>query len=219
MKRVIFYIGGFIMLSFILASCVSKKKFEELARAKRMSDREIANLQNEKQAMANELQQLKTDFNNIRYQLTLNNATKDKQIDDLSSKLRTLEDQESVLRNELQDAQEQAKNKVQSKESELSSLQEQVKNAMAERDQLRKELSEYKTNAEWDNRKLKNEVETIKSNIQFKDSEITRLEKEIASVKKQLTTARKEMTQKEQEIEKLTNQVNLLKNELKKSAK
>ena len=34
-----------------------------------------------------------------------------------------------------------------------------------------------------------NEVETIKSNIQFKDGEISRLEKEIASVKKQLAKA------------------------------
>ena len=88
MRKVAFYISGFLVLSAMLSSCVSKKKFEELARAKRMSDREIANLQNEKQAMANELQQLKTDFNDIRYQLTLNNAAKDKQIDDLSSKLR-----------------------------------------------------------------------------------------------------------------------------------
>ena len=96
MRKVAFYISGFLVLSAMLSSCVSKKKFEELARAKRMSDREIANLQNEKQAMANELQQLKTDFNDIRYQLTLNNAAKDKQIDDLSSKLRALENKESA---------------------------------------------------------------------------------------------------------------------------
>ena len=96
MRKVAFYISGFLVLSAMLSSCVSKKKFEELARAKRMSDREIANLQNEKQAMANELQQLKTDFNDIRYQLTLNNAAKDKQIDDLSSKLRALENKETA---------------------------------------------------------------------------------------------------------------------------
>ena len=126
MRKVAFYISGFLVLSAMLSSCVSKKKFEELARAKRMSDREIANLQNEKQAMANELQQLKTDFNDIRYQLTLNNAAKDKQIDDLSSKLRALENKESALKNELQDAQEQAKTRVQNKESELSMLQERL---------------------------------------------------------------------------------------------
>ena len=56
MRKVAFYISGFLVLSAMLSSCVSKKKFEELARAKRMSDREIANLQNEKQAMANAAQ-------------------------------------------------------------------------------------------------------------------------------------------------------------------
>ena len=135
-----------------MTSCVSKKKFEELARAKRMSDREIAALQGEKQALEEEMRQLKADFNAARYQLTLNNAAKDKQIDDLSARLRALENKESALKTELQDAHEQAKNRAQSKESELAALQEEVKAAQAERDRLRKELSEYKTNAEWDNR-------------------------------------------------------------------
>ena len=85
MKQITFYITGFIVLSALLTSCVSKKKFDELARAKRMSDREIASLQNEKQNMEAEIQQLKSDFNAVRYQLTLNNAAKDKQIDELSS--------------------------------------------------------------------------------------------------------------------------------------
>ena len=91
MKQITFYITGFIVLSALLTSCVSKKKFDELARAKRMSDRDIASLQNEKQNMEAEIQQLKSDFNAVRYQLTLNNAAKDKQIDELYTKLRALE--------------------------------------------------------------------------------------------------------------------------------
>ena len=110
MKQITFYITGFIVLSALLTSCVSKKKFDELARAKRMSDREIASLQNEKQNMEAEIQQLKSDFNAVRYQLTLNNAAKDKQIDELYTKLRALESKENALKTEYRRGNEPIRN-------------------------------------------------------------------------------------------------------------
>lgn len=219
MKKVVFYIGGVIIGTSLLTSCVSKKKFEELARAKRLSDREIAVLQGRTDSLLLEMATLRDGFNEIRYQLTLNNAAKDRMIDELSGKLRALESKESALKTELKDAHEAAKVNVMNKESELATLQEEVKAAVAERDKLREELTDYRTNAEWDNRKLKNEVETIKSNIKFKDEEIARLNKEIESVKAQVRAAKAEVSKKEAEIKKLTNQVNLLKSELKKGGK
>ena len=162
------------------------------------------------------MQKLKDDFNAVRYQLTANNAAKDKQIDDLYTQLRTLQSKESALKSELKDVSEQVKSKVKDNEGQLSGLQLQLKRATEERDLLQKQLAEYKTNVDWDNRKLKNEVETLKANIKFKDSEIARLEKEIAGVKKQLADAKSTLAKKTQEVEKLTNQVNLLKKELSK---
>ena len=206
MRKGLFYISGILIFTSLLSSCVSKKKYEELARAKRSIDREVATLENDKKSLESEMQKLKDDFNAVRYQLTANNAAKDKQIDDLNT--------QSALKSELKDVSEQVKSKVQSSEGQLAELQLQLKRTTEERDQIRKQLSDYKTNADWDNRKLSNEVEHIKSNLKFKDSEIARLEKEIAGIKKQLADAKSQLTKKKQEVEKLTNQVNLLKKEL-----
>ena len=201
MRKGLFYISGILIFTLLLSSCVSKKKYEELARAKRSIDREVATLENDKKSLESEMQKLKDDFNAVRYQLTADNAAKDKQIDDLNTQ-------------ELKDVSEQVKSKVQSSEGQLAELQLQLKRTTEERDQIRKQLTDYKTNADWDNRKLSNEVEHIKSSLKFKDSEIARLEKEIAGVKKQLADAKSQLTKKTQEVEKLTNQVNLLKKEL-----
>ena len=184
MRKGLFYISGILIFTLLLSSCVSKKKYEELARAKRSIDREVATLENDKKSLESEMQKLKDDFNAVRYQLTANNAAKDKQIDDLNT------------------------------QGQLAELQLQLKRTTEERDQIRKQLTDYKTNADWDNRKLSNEVEHIKSSLKFKDSEIARLEKEIAGIKKQLADAKSQLTKKKQEVEKLTNQVNLLKKEL-----
>ena len=78
MRKGLFYISGILIFTSLLSSCVSKKKYEELARAKRSIDREVATLENDKKSLESEMQKLKDDFNAVRYQLTANNADKDK---------------------------------------------------------------------------------------------------------------------------------------------
>ena len=131
MKTIIFYIAGVLVMAATMTSCVSKKKFEELARAKRLSDREIAVLQGRTDSLLLEMATLRDGFNEIRYQLTLNNAAKDRVIDELSGKLRALESKESALKTELKDAHEAAKVNVMNKESELATLQEEVKRRLS----------------------------------------------------------------------------------------
>ena len=101
MRKTVLYIGGFVILSSLSVSCVSKKKFEELARAKREVDRNILELQREKKKLEDQLQVTKDDFNSIRYKLTENNAVKDKTIDQLYTKLRSLESKQVELKSEL----------------------------------------------------------------------------------------------------------------------
>ena len=137
-KRII-YISGILIFTLLLSSCVSKKKYEELARAKRSIDREVATLENDKKSLESEMQKLKDDFNAVRYQLTANNAAKDKQIDDLNTQLRALQSKESALKSELKDVSEQVKSKVQSSEGQLAELQLQLKRTTEERDQIRKQ--------------------------------------------------------------------------------
>ena len=120
MRKGLFYISGILIFTSLLSSCVSKKKYEELARAKRSIDREVATLENDKKSLESEMQKLKDDFNAVRYQLTANNAAKDKQIDDLNTQLRALQNKESALKSELKDVSEQVKSKVQSSEGQLA---------------------------------------------------------------------------------------------------
>ena len=83
MKKVLFYIGGVIVMISLFGSCVSKKKYEDLARAKKAVDRELLAEQQAKAKLESELKLAKEDFNTIRYKLTENNAETDKTIDQL----------------------------------------------------------------------------------------------------------------------------------------
>ena len=87
-----------MIISSLSVSCVSKKKFEELARAKRELDRNLLELKRDKKQLEDQLQLAKDDFNTIRYKLTENNAVKDKTIDQLYTKLRSLESKQVELK-------------------------------------------------------------------------------------------------------------------------
>ena len=78
MRKTILYLSGFMIISSLSVSCVFKKKFEELARAKREVDRNLLDLKRDKKQLEDQLQLAKDDFNTIRYKLTENNAVKDK---------------------------------------------------------------------------------------------------------------------------------------------
>ena len=120
MRKTVLYVGGFILLSSILGSCVSKKKFDELARAKRESDRNVLELKKEKSQLEKDLQTAKEDFNTIRYKLTENNATKDKTIDQLYTQLRSLESKQVELKSELSNVADQIKTTTQSSSEQIS---------------------------------------------------------------------------------------------------
>ena len=100
MRKTILYLSGFMIISSLSVSCVSKKKFEELARAKREVDRNLLDLKRDKKQLEDQLQLAKDDFNTIRYKLTENNAVKDKTIDQLYTKLRSLESKQVELKSE-----------------------------------------------------------------------------------------------------------------------
>lgn len=215
MRRTALYLTGLIVISSLLTSCVSKKKFEDLARAKREVDRNLIDLKKDKKNLEKELQLAKDDFNAIRYKLTENNAAKDKTIDELYAKLSALQNKQTQLKSELSNVSDQMKYSSMTNEEQIASLETRLNQAIAERDKFRKELSNLQTNLEWENRKLKNELETTQSSLQTKDNEISQLKKENEEMDKKLAWIRKTKAQADAEIKKLTNQVNLLKKELK----
>ena len=216
MIKTVLYVGGFMIISSMCVSCVSKKKFEELARAKKAVDRNVLDLKREKKQLEEQLQLTKEDFNNVRYKLTENNAAKDKTIDQLYTKLRSLESKQVELKSELSNVADQIKTTTQSSGAQIASLEQNLQKVSVDRDQLRKKLTELQTSLEFENRKLKSELETATSSLNAKDGEIARLQAATEELDKKLNWIRKTKTEADAEIKKLTNQVNLLKKELSK---
>lgn len=215
MRRTALYITGFIIISSLASSCVSKKKFEDLARAKREVDRDVLDLKKDKKNLETELKLAKDDFNTVRYKLTENNAAKDKQIDNLYTQLTALKGKQTQLKSELSDVSDQIKFTTETTEEQIKSLEISLNKVTAERDKFRKELSELQSSLEWENRKLKGQLESATSGVQAKDTEIARLKKECEEMDKKLIWIRKTKADADAEIKKLTNQVNLLKKEVK----
>lgn len=216
MRKSVLYVGGFIIISSLLSSCVSKKKFEDLARAKREVDRNLLDTKREKTKLEKELQLAKDDFNSIRYKLTENNAEKDKTIDQLYAKLRSLESKQVELKSELSNVADQIKTTTQSSGEQIASLESNLLKVSADRDKLRQQLTELQTNLEFENRKIKSELETASANLQTKAGELEKMKAANEEMNKKLSWIRKTKADADAEIKKLTNQVNLLKNELKK---
>lgn len=216
MKKIVLYIGGIAVISSLLGSCVSKKKYEDLARAKRTVDRNLAEVKQQKNKLEKDLQSAKDDFNAIRYKLTENNAEKDKTIDQLYTKLRSLESKQIELKSELSDAADQIKTTTESSSEQIATLESMVQKLSSERDQLKKQLSDVQVKLEFENRKLKGELETATNAAQGKESEIAKLKAENEEMTKKLNWIRKTKADADAEIKKLTNQVNLLKKELSK---
>ncbi len=216
MRKTVLYIGGVILISSLSGACVSKKKYEDLARAKRAVDRNLLETKQQKDKLEKELKIAKDDFNTIRYKLTENNATKDKTIDQLYTKLRSLESKQVELKSELSNVADQIKTTTQSSGEQIASLESTLQKVSTDRDQLRKQLTEIQTKLEFENRKLKSELETIQGAAQGKESEIAKLKTENEEMNKKLNWIRKTKADADAEIKKLTNQVNLLKKELQK---
>lgn len=216
MRKTVLYAGGFILISSLLGSCVSKKKYEDLARAKREVDRNLLETKREKAQLEKNLKLAKEDFNTIRYKLTENNAVKDKTIDQLYNKLRSLESKQVELKSELSNVADQIKTTTLTSGEQIASLESSLQKVTTDRDELRKQLSELQTKLEFENRRLKTELETASANSRSKESEIAKLQASQDEMTKKLNWIRKTKADADAEIKKLTNQVNLLKKELQK---
>lgn len=216
MKKTVLYAGLFIVISTLLDSCVSRKKFEDLARAKREVDRNLLDIGREKSQLEQELKLAKDDFNAIRYKLTENNAAKDSAIDQLYNKLRSLESKQVELKSELTDVAEQIRTTTQTSGEQIAMLENNLQKVTTDRDNIKKQMTEIQTRLEFENRQLKTELEKANSMADAKENEIEKLKANQDELNKKLNWIRKTKTEADAEIKKLTNQVNLLKKELEK---
>ena len=224
MRKTILYLSGFMIISSLSVSCVSKKKFEELARAKREVDRNLLDLKRDKKQLEDQLQLAKDDFNTIRYKLTENNAVKDKTIDQLYTKLRSLESKQVELKSELSNVADQIKTTTQSTSEQISSLESSLQKVSNERDQLREHRKVFYIKL-LTSGKLQSHLADVEEQAQELFDHLMKQRAEREGITEKLKADNEEMTKKlnwirktkadaDAEIKKLTNQVNLLKKEL-----
>ena len=203
MKKTLFYIGGVVIIASLFGSCVSKKKYEDLARSKRAVDRELLATQQEKAKLEADLKLAKEDFNTIRYKLTANNAEKDKTIDQLYIQLRSLESKQMELKSELSDATDRIKSTKQSKEEQINALEKLLQRTSDERDNFRKELTSIQGKLEFENQKLKSQIETLTGTAENKENEIAKLKAKNEEINKKLTQIQKTKAATDAEIKKI----------------
>ncbi|MDR2414810.1 MAG: hypothetical protein LBD64_07500 [Odoribacteraceae bacterium] len=211
MKRVLLNVFIPLVACALLSSCVSRKKYDSMTRAKRSADREIASLLGERDALEEEVKRLQVEFNAARHKLTENNATKERQIDEFHARLRAQESQGTALKTELQDAEEQVQYTEKLYKQRLADAEDRLRRVVAERDEARKQFNELKNSLEQANRKLKADAERLSGDLATRENRVKELNEEIKSTKAMLSAARESLKAKDQELQKLIQQLEALK--------
>ena len=214
MKRNSIYLIGLLVITTLMTSCVSKKKYDELMYDKQALNRNILMLKREKQALIHQFEQAKETFNLQLYKLTQNNAIKDKAIDNINLKLQETDKQTTNLKNRLAEFQDRSKLSQKSSQEQFSALENNLNKTIKDRDNIRKEMSEIQNKLDWENRKLKSQLEVTTNKNKTLQAGYNKLFNETSSLNKKLSNLQIEKTKGDSEIKKLANQVELLKKEL-----
>jgi len=214
MKRNSIYLIGLLVITTLMTSCVSKKKYDELMYDKQALNRNILMLKREKQALIHQFEQAKETFNLQLYKLTQNNAIKDKAIDNINLKLQETDKQTTNLKNRLAEFQDRSKLSQKSSQEQFSALENNLNKTIKDRDNIRKEMSEIQNKLDWENRKLKSQLEVTTNKNKTLQAGYNKLFNETSSLNKKLSNLQIEKTKGDSEIKKLANQIELLKKEL-----
>ena len=123
-----------------LSSCVSKRKFEDLLRAKRNSDKRINELVKENNGLNEDLKNTISDFSKVRNEMSLSNSIKDSKIDSLSLSIQNLRSESSNLKEKFQDSKNEISYSQRQTESTIISLKAKIKKLEEEKASLKKNL-------------------------------------------------------------------------------
>jgi len=204
-----------LLISVIaLSSCVSKKKFDQLALEKFKADENIENLEKTNKNLENKIDATIKEYNEIRYQLTYNNAQKDSSIDSLSQVMQNLQSELSTLKENMKIKSEQENGTSKARKKQINNLESKINKLLNEKNSLEKQLMNLKTESRFALDKKGNEIIIIKDKLQAKDIEIRTIQKEVKKQKGKAAWLRKVNKKNQAEIEKLSNQIKLLKKTL-----
>jgi len=200
-----------IIAALCLSSCVSKKKFDELALAKIEADENVENLNNNNKTLDEKLNLMTDEYNAIRYKLTYSNAQKDSYIDSLTHITQNMQTETVVLKAEIEENNNKLTDVSTTRQKQIQNLELKISKIENEKKTLIEEMRKIKTDSKFNLEKRGNEVITINEKLKAKDIDIRKLEKEVEVHKSKAAWLRKLNNNNKGEITKLTNQVKLLK--------
>lgn len=205
------YVFVAIITSLCLSSCVSKKKFDELALAKIEADENIENLNSSNKTLDEKLNSMTEEYNAIRYKLTYSNAQKDSYIDSLTHITQNMQTEQVVLKAEIEENNNKLTNVSSTRQKQIQNLELKISKIENEKKDLVEKIRKIQTDSKFNLEKKANEVITINEKLKAKDIEITKLEKEVDVHKSKAAWLRKVNSNIKKEVSKLNNQVKLLK--------
>lgn len=218
----------FLLIPAFLSSCVvSKKKYEELAYAKRRSDAKVVALDKENSKKGKHINQLNSkldqtlaEYNEMKNSMSESNAMKNSEIDEMSTELMGLASDTTELKVKLMetlDKYNMALNQNDENNTKIAGLLQQIKSLKQESGKLNKGIKSAVAEAAWEKKKIETEKKKITSLLAAKEGKIKELKALIEEKDGKLAWLRKVQAQKEEEISRLTNQVKLYKTEYEKA--
>lgn len=195
---------------FILSSCVSKRKYIELEDSRNRAEQRIREL-------TDEVDRLKTEFNDKKNEFHYNNNTKENYIDslnrtiirlhtDLSNKDESIEDQIFTFQVEKR----RLNQLLADKDKEIRNLNRESNALKLQIDDLNREVQDMSFN-------LKNSDSSTRSlerQLQVKEQELNDLQSKYNRCQRDIAALNSKISEQKQDIERLTNNVNLLKAQL-----
>ncbi len=216
------------LTALLLSSCVvSKKKYEQMAFAKRRSDAKLSALGKENDRNKKSLSDLRSrlektlaDYNEMKNSMAESNAKKNTEIDELSTELQGLASDTTSLKTRLEETIERYNNlKRENKQNEVTidNLKRDIKALKSEKYLLSKKVKATGVEMEWGKKKLADQKKKTTSLLAEKDRKIAELIDAINKRDGKLGWLRKVKAKNEAEIERLNNQVKLYKKEYEKA--
>ena len=198
-----------LLTSFVLPSCVAKKKFIEMETSRNRADRRVREL-------TADVKQLEADFNRYKNEFHFNNSIKDNKIDSLRKEITNLNlDLNSKSDNiegqifSFQVEKRRLNQMLADKDREIR----EMKNTISA---LNIEISDLKNLEQELNIKVQNLETKSRSQVadlELKESDTEKLRKEIELKKSELNKLKSTLAEKDEQLEILRNQVKLLKSQ------
>ena len=205
------------ILSIIISSCVSKKKFLEMQTGRINAEQQLRRLTGENDARAQRIEALIADFETMKNELMESNAMKDQYIDSLSKEVFVLHEKMNHQTESLQETsftlgfeKQRLESAIEAKDKTIRSMEQEI--SRKENEIQSKSLAIDQKNFEMN--VLNEKMALLESGKQSSETKIAGLQADLEKAKAETAKLQGQIREKDSAILRLENNVKLLKKEL-----